>query len=116
VRIQTNVAILSDARGTNFMPYLQTMMEAVNKSLGPNVARMTLLQPRTLSFELAISKDGKIATLKMVSSSGDAALDQATQDGIAASSPLPTLPHEFKGQNLRLRFGLSYNPQASSPQ
>jgi len=51
-----------------------------------------------------------VAGMKLVSSSGDVALDRGAWGGIRASDPFPPLPKEFGGQYLALRFGFYYNP------
>ena len=63
-----------------------------------------------VSIEFAILKDGRVAGLSYVSSSGDVSLDRAAYGGITASNPFPPLPAEFNGQYLALRFHFFYNP------
>jgi TonB family protein len=63
-----------------------------------------------LAIEFAITKDGKIADMHLVASSGDVPLDRAAWGGITSSSPFPPLPTEFGGQYLALRFRFFYNP------
>ncbi len=48
--------------------------------------------------------------MKLVTSSGDVTLDRAAWGGITASDPFPSLPVEFKGEYLALRFRFFYNP------
>lgn len=55
-------------------------------------------------------KDGKVAGMKLVKSSGDVALDRAAWGGLVNSMPFPTLPAEFKGDYVLLRFTFAYNP------
>jgi TonB family protein len=62
-----------------------------------------------LAIEFAITKDGKVAGMKLVGSSGDVALDRAAWGGITASNPFPPLPSEFGGPYLALRFRFYYN-------
>jgi TonB family protein len=63
-----------------------------------------------LAIEFAITKDGQVAGMKLITSSGDTALDRAAWGGITASDPFPPLPTEFGGQYLALRFRFYYNP------
>lgn len=111
VQMQASVNLLSDASGFDFIPYLRQIVEAVRKNLAANVAKGLVVRQRSLAVEFSILKDGKIAGLKFSSSSGDPALDQATLDCVAASSPLPAWPREFKGKYVRLHLGLSYEPE-----
>jgi TonB family protein len=111
VQMQASINILSDAWGFDFTPYLKQAMEGLRKNLAANAAKAIVAKPRTLSVEFAVLTDGKISGLRISSSSGDAALDEATRDSVTASSPLPALPREFKGQYVRLHLGLSYSPE-----
>ncbi len=61
-------------------------------------------------IEFAITKDGKVAAIKLVAPSGDTLLDRAAWAGIVSSDPLPPLPSDFRGQYLALRFHFQYNP------
>src|SRR5438132_1624455 len=63
-----------------------------------------------LAIEFAITKDGQVAGMKLVASSGDVALDRAAWGGITGSNPFPPLPTDFGGQYLSLRFRFYYNP------
>ena len=69
-----------------------------------------------VSIEFAILKDGQVAGLQIVATSGDVALDRAAYGGITASKPFPPLPTEFGGQYLALRFHFYYNPDRSEIQ
>ena len=48
--------------------------------------------------------------MRLVSTSGDVALDRGAWEGITASNPFPPLPTEFGGQFLGIRFAFYYNP------
>ncbi len=76
----------------------------------PESARAPFMKKGKVGIEFAIQKDGKIAGMKLVSSSGDVALDRGAWGGITASDPFPPLPTEFGGQYLAVRFRFYYNP------
>jgi len=63
-----------------------------------------------LQIEFAITKDGKVADMRLTAGSGDVALDRAAWAGISASNPFPPLPGDFTGPYLALRFRFFYNP------
>jgi outer membrane biosynthesis protein TonB len=69
------------------------------------------MKKRKLAIEFAITKDGKIARMKLVAISGDVQLDRAAWGAITASDPFRPLPSEFKGKFLALRLRFSYNMQ-----
>ncbi len=108
--------VLSDTMGVDFGPYLQRVLHDVRinwYNLIPEAARAPLMKKGKVSIEFAITKDGTVAGMKLVSTSGDVALDRGAWGGITASNPFPPLPTEFGGQYLALRFTFFYNPDKS---
>ncbi len=116
LHLQTNIMVLGNASGVNLRSYLQEVIGSVRDKLFSPVARSSLSQPRTVSLEFAIAKDGTVVDLKVASSSGDTTLDQSTRDVVAAASPLQALPRDFAGKSLQLRLKLSYSQESSVPQ
>lgn len=111
--------VLSDTMGVDFSPYLARVLRDVRQNwynLIPEVARAPLMKKGKVSIEFAILKDGKVAGMRYVSSSGDVSLDRAAYGGITASNPFPPLPAEFRGEYLALRFHFFYNPESSDLQ
>lgn len=62
-----------------------------------------------LAIEFEVEKNGKIDKIKIDTPSGDVQLDRAAWASITASDPLPSLPKEFLGEHLGLRFYYYYN-------
>jgi TonB family protein len=111
--------VLSDTMGVDFGPYLQRVLHDVRMNwynLIPESARAPLMKKGKVTIEFAILKDGTVAGMKLVSTSGDVALDRGAWGGITASNPFPPLPNEFGGQYLGLRFAFYYNPDKSDLQ
>ena len=111
--------VLSDTMGVDFGPYLARVLHDVKENwyrIIPESARAPLMKKGKVSIEFAILKDGQVAGLQIVGSSGDVALDRAAYGGITASKPFPPLPAEFGGQYLALRFHFYYNPERSDIQ
>jgi len=111
--------VLSDTMGVDFGPYLARVLHDVRENwyrIIPESARAPLMKKGKVSIEFAILKDGQVAGLQIVGSSGDIALDRAAYGGITASKPFPPLPTEFGGQYLALRFHFYYNPERSEIQ
>jgi TonB family protein len=107
--------VLTDTMGVDFGPYLQRVLHDVKVNwynLIPESARAPLMKKGKLTIEFAILKDGTVAGMKLVATSGDVALDRGAWGGITASNPFPPLPTEFGGQYLGLRFTFYYNPDA----
>lgn len=107
------IDILSDTKGVDLHPYLDKLQSKVKinwYNLIPDVARAPLMKKGKVSITFRVMKDGKIANLQYVESSGDLALDRAAYGGITGSSPAPPLPSEFACQYVELRFHFYYNP------
>jgi TonB family protein len=105
--------VLTDTMGVNFGPYLQRVLHDVKVNwfnLIPESAKAPIMKKGKLTIAFAILKDGKIAGIKLVRTSGDVELDRGAWGGITASNPFPPLPTEFAGQYIGLRFTFYYNP------
>jgi TonB family protein len=105
-----NLEILSDTEGVDFGPYLQRVLHDVRENWYIAIPPSAEMKHGNLIIEFAITKDGKVAGMKLIASSGDIPLDRAAWAGITASDPFPALPSEFGGQFLALRFRFYYNP------
>jgi outer membrane biosynthesis protein TonB len=55
-------------------------------------------------------KDGTIMGMRMVSGSGDVALDRAAWGALTSSIPLDRLPGQYTGNFLLIRAAFYYNP------
>ena len=102
--------ILSDTQGVDFGPYLQRIRHDVKENWYNLIPESAEMKKGKLAIEFAITKDGQVAGMKLVASSGDVALDRAAWGGITGSNPFPPLPSDFGGQYLSLRFRFYYNP------
>jgi TonB family protein len=108
------IDVLSNTYGFDFGPYLQEVLRTVRinwYSFIPESAKQPLMKKGKVDIEFAIMKDGTLAGIRLVGSSGDQELDRAAWGGIMTSSPLPPLPAAFHGTNLALRFHFYYNPE-----
>ena len=115
-RPQGALEILSDTQGVDFGPYLQRILQDVRENWYRLIPESAEMKKGKLAIEFAITKDGKIADMRLVATSNDAALDRAAWGGITASNPFPPLPSDFTGPFLALRFRFYYNPDKSEMQ
>lgn len=105
------VELQSDPQGADFKAYLTRILAIVRanwRRVIPESARMGTLRGRTV-MEFIINKDGSIPKLVTAQSSGSEPLDRAAVAGLSMSNPLPALPPDFKGFQVRLAFTFSYN-------
>ena len=107
------VEILSDPRGVDFEPYVKAMLQRVRKNWYLLIPDSAERKKGKLAIEFAITKDGKLADMRLVATSGNTTLDRAAWGGITTSNPFPPLPSEFTGPYLALRVRFYYNPDKS---
>jgi len=103
-----NLEILSDTEGVDFGPYLARILQDVKQSWYNLIPESAEMKKGKLAIEFAITKDGHVAGMKLVASSGDVALDRPAWGSITANNPFPPLPSDFKGPFLALRFRFYY--------
>lgn len=109
---RTGVDILSDTLGVDFAPYLSRGIHAVEENwtaIKPEAAMPPMLKSGKVTIEFYIMKDGSIAGMTLVSSSGDVSLDRAAWGGITGTT-FPPLPSNFPGNYLKVRYRFYYNP------
>ncbi len=115
-REQGALDILSDTQGVDFGPYLQRILQNVRDNWYHLIPESAEMKKGKLAIEFAITKDGKVADMRLVASSGDVALDRPAWGSITASNPFPPLPSDFTGPFLALRFRFYYNPDKTDLQ
>lgn len=108
-----SIDILSDTQGVDFKEYVQRVQQNVRENWYHLIPESAEHRKGKLAIEFAIRKDGQLADMRLVASSGDAALDRPAWSSITGSNPFPALPEEFKGPYLALRFRFYYNPDQS---
>lgn len=102
--------LLSDPEGVDFRPYLIRILSNVRRNWWAVMPESASLGRRgKVAIQFAISRDGRVPKLVIVSPSGADALDRAAVAGISASNPFPPLPSEYKGEQIRLQFTFTYN-------
>ncbi|MBV8073245.1 MAG: TonB C-terminal domain-containing protein [Acidobacteriaceae bacterium] len=105
------VELKSDPEGTDFKPYLRQILAIVRanwRRVIPESARRGALKGRTV-MEFVINRDGSLPKIVIAEYSGSDALDRAAAAGLTMSNPLPPLPDDFKGSQVRLAFTFDYN-------
>jgi TonB family protein len=111
---QGPIDVLTDTRGVNFGPYLTQLLKSVREHWSrviPESARAPIMKKGTVLIAFRIMKNGAIADLHYAQSSGDAALDGASRQGVASAAPFQPLPREFPCQYVALQFHFYYNPE-----
>jgi TonB family protein len=106
------IEILTPTNGTDFDPYLRTLVASVKSkwySLMPADARMGARGVVIIRF--GVRHDGTLnpGGPQIEQSSANRVLDDAALAGISSSAPFLPLPSQFKGPIIELRFGFYYN-------
>lgn len=110
----TAVELQSDPEGADFKAYLTRILAIVRANwrlVIPEPARRGALRGTTV-LEFIINRDGSIPKLVTAESSGLDPLDRAAVTGLSMSNPLPPLPADYKGFQVRLAFSFAYNMPA----
>lgn len=108
---------VSDVQDANCGPYLAKVIQTIRSHwlhVIPADAKAPEMKSAMGAVEFSIMPDGRITGMKIVSSTGDAAMDQAASAAISASEPFAALPPEFHTPSLTLRFKFYYNPRQGS--
>ncbi|HEX3092528.1 MAG TPA: TonB family protein, partial [Candidatus Angelobacter sp.] len=108
-----NIEILSDTKGVNFGPYMKRLRFQVQSRWDPLIPESAMppqMKKGVVVIEFSIRKEGTVEGMKLVSGSGDVALDRAAWGAIVNAVPLPKLPGEFAGDSLKIRAHFYYNP------
>jgi len=92
--------VLSDTMGVDFGPYLTRVLHDVKVNwynLIPESARAPLMKKGKVTIEFAILKNGTVAGMRLVSTSGDVALDRGAWGGIhmAAEKTIAVLAEDL---------------------
>jgi TonB family protein len=110
---KSNLQLLSDPKGVDFKPYMIQVLAAVRRNwlaIIPDSARMG--RRGRVIIQFAIDRSGSVPKVVIAEPTGTAELDRAAVAAISAANPLPPLPPEFKGDQIRLQLAFSYNMPA----
>jgi len=103
------LVVFTDTMGVDFNPYLQRVLHDVKQNWYNLIPESVSFKKGRVVLEFFILKDGSVAGLKVVGSSGDVGMDRPAYGSITGSNPFPRLPQEFPGPYLGLRFSYYYN-------
>lgn len=110
----STLQLLSDAQNVDFKPYLQQVLAMVKRnwlSVIPESARFGRRGQVLLQF--SIDRRGLVPKVVIATPSGVEAFDRAAVAGLSMSNPLPPLPNDYKGDQIRLQMAFSYNMASS---
>ena len=106
------IQMLTDTEGVDFNDYLRRVYITVKQNwFAVMPASVQLGDQGVVSLQFKIMRDGSVpdGDPRRVFGSGKEPLDRAAVSSIRASNPFPTLPPQFKGPYIELRFTYYYN-------
>jgi outer membrane biosynthesis protein TonB len=106
------VEMLTDTQGVDFNDYLRRVYITVKQNwFAVMPASVQLGEQGIVSLQFKIMRDGSVpdGDPQRVFGSGKEPLDRAAISSIRAANPFPTLPPQFKGPYIELRFTYYYN-------
>jgi TonB family protein len=74
-----------------------------------DLERSAAWKPGATVIELEINRDGSLANMITVGSTGSASLDAAVSEAISSTAPFPRLPDTYHQKTLRLRYRFGYD-------
>ena len=107
-----------DASNPDLQQYLSDLVSKIRMNWHraiPPEARSSSTNKGCATVEFVIKKDGKLAGMKVVESSGNATLEQWAQTAITQSAPFDSLPQQFTGDSLELRYRFHFRPFLGHP-
>ena len=105
----SNVQLLSDPGGVDFVPYLRALLQTVKRNWIAVMPQSVKLGRRgKVVIQFRIAKNGTVTKAVYAQNSGSDALDRAAIAGISASNPFQPLPSEFKGDSIVLQLNFVY--------
>ena len=106
----STLQLLSDPQNIDFKPYLQQVLAVVKRNWLSVVPESAKLGRRGLVLlQFSIDRHGLVPKVVIASPSGVEAFDRAAVAGLSMSNPLPPLPSDYKGDQVRLQMAFSYN-------
>lgn len=65
--------------------------------------------PHSAEIQFRIRRDGRLLQVRLLKSSGDAAVDMAAMEAVSRSAPFPALPGEYELEFLDVRYSFNYS-------
>ena len=90
-----NLEILSDTQGVDFGPYLQRILQDVRENWYRAIPESAEMKKGKLQIEFAITKDGKVADMRLVASPAMLRSIARHGPGSSASNPFPATAHRI---------------------
>lgn len=94
-----------DGEDVDFGSYLAEVQKRIKKAWFPPRGP----DSRNVTLKFKVRKDGTVATIKLVTSSGTAMMDDAAKTAVKSCSPFPPLPPGSPDDGIDIKFEFDYN-------
>lgn len=84
-----SIEVLSDTKGVDFGPYLQRVRQDIQANWYRQIPDPIMTKKGKVIIELSIMKDGTVANMRFVETSGNVLLDRAAWGGVTKANPFP---------------------------
>jgi TonB family protein len=103
------IDILNDTGGVDVHSYLGRALPLLKQSWYIQIPESSTFKRGKVTVKFHIQKDGQITDVSYVDSTGDPGLDLPAYRGVTSSSPLPSLPGDYRCNDLVLQIHFCYN-------
>ena len=91
-------------KDTNAEPDFKPYTKALWKKMEPNWLPPSKSEDKGVSTIFAVSRNGDVSDIRIKTTSGDNAIDEAAIKAIKLSAPFGPLPTEYKGEKVNIEF------------
>lgn len=89
----------------DFGPYMRELQRRIKRRWNPPRGN----ESKRVVLLFKVSKDGRLLSLKVHTSSGVPSADQAALDAVKQTAPFRPLPPEYRGNDIDIQFTFDYN-------
>ena len=92
-------------REPDFGPYMQELQRQIKRNWEPPKGN----ESKRVVLLFAISRDGRLLSIKVLKSSGLASADNAAKSAVQLTAPFRPLPPDYRGNSVDIQFTFDYN-------
>jgi protein TonB len=97
------------AFGERYGYYVDVMTRRISENWLRSLVDNRVQRAPRVYLSFVIGRDGKISDIVVVQPSGISSLDRSAERAIRASDPLPSLPTDYRGSSVQVKFYFEYS-------
>ena len=106
---QAGVGFGDAAFGEKYGAYVTAMTRAISNNWVRGTVDSRIQKAPRVYMTFDIARDGTISNVSVQQSSGIPSLDRSADRAVRASSPLPALPADYRGNSINVQFYFEYS-------